>query len=154
MENADSASGPIETLSFAEFREVVYTRTMYFYWKDDDDIYAVLNLGSVNEHARSAEWGCISLRKRGGHATASVFALFRYGFRTLGLNKMYCVINADNEPILAMCEKFKDRLTREATLRQARFKNGKFVDQYIFSVLLNEEDKWADGEQQYRQGLP
>lgn len=139
--NASTATIPIEMLSLSEF-EPIYEASSYWFYRDKDDVYAMVNLSAVDMHARKAEFGVISLIRRSGYATEACYSLFKFAFQSIGLNKLYCVVNTDNEPCLKMIEK-EGTLTLDGTLRQNRFKGGKFIDQHVFSVLSSEKEKWS-----------
>ncbi len=139
LANAPTSTLPIENWSLAQFREI-YDVSMYYFWSDQDDVYALVNLSAIDPQSRSAEFGVLSLRKRTGNATDACLALFAFAFKSMGMNRLWCRVNADNEACLNLIRK-TGILTQEGALRQVRFRDGRFVDQLIFSVLAQEQ--WA-----------
>lgn len=129
-----SMTYPVETLSFADFKEAVFDASAYFYWCADDKVLAVLWLGNLSQQARSAEFGVIALEGAHGHGRDATKALLEHGFGSLGLHRMFCTVNADNVNCLKAIEKF-GFLRQDGRVRDARFRDGKFVDLLIFSIL-------------------
>jgi len=138
--NAGSCGIPIETLSFEVFSETVFEPSYYFFWRDKENIFALVNIGSIESQARKAELGVISFVRHQGHAAAGCLAILRYGFETLGLHRMYATINADNLASINLCKKY--RMVYEGRTRQSRFKGGKFIDQVTYGVLEAERHIW------------
>ena len=149
LANADSMNFPIEVMSFADFEETVFNRSLYFYWRDTDRPYALVNLSNLDATARQAEFGVISLKKRDGHAADACFALWDHVFNKMGLNRMFCIVNVDNEPCLNLIK--KHHLRQEATLRESRFK-GQFIDQRVFAILQKETKVWKRGSDKAKKG--
>jgi RimJ/RimL family protein N-acetyltransferase len=145
IREATSMTVPFEILSYEDFEDCFETG-MFFFWRDDKDIYAVVDLSMIMAQPRSAMFGVVSIVKKEGYATEAIFALFRYGFRSMGLHRMWCTVNEDNEASLSLIEKFPT-MTYEGTLRKSRFKQGKWIDQKIYSVLESEVEKWDLPEQ-------
>jgi len=141
MKNARDSTIPIETMSMAEFSQI-YDHSLYYFWRDPNDVYVLVGLSQIDPQARQAEFGLISLVRQQGHAIAAFFALTRFAFRSMGMRRLWCRVNSDNTPCLAAITK-AGALTQEGTLRQARFKDGQFLDQYQFSILASEVDKWG-----------
>lgn len=137
---AGSCGIPIETISLETFLESIFEPSFYFFWRDKDNVYALANIGSMEGQSRKAEFGVISFVRRAGHAADACFAVLRYGFETLGLHRMYAVINADNEASLSLCK--KHRMVYEGRTRQSRFKAGRFIDQVTYGVLKTERHIW------------
>lgn len=71
-----------------------------------------------------------------GYAREALLQILHYGFEERGLNRVYAHINADNAASLRMHEKCG--YTREGILRQAVFKNGRFKDVVVMSILKEE----------------
>ena len=63
--------------------------------------------------------------------------LLRHGFRTLNLNRVYLRVHADNKRAIRTYEKVG--FVHEGKLRQAVYKNGKYKDVLLMSVL---HDEW------------
>jgi len=71
-----------------------------------------------------------------GLAREALLEILRYGFYERGLNRIEAHINADNTASLRMHEKCGYK--REGVLRQAIFKNGRFKDVVVMSILKEE----------------
>lgn len=136
MKEALNMSLPFETLSYDDFEEA-FDSGIFFFWRDEKDIYAVLDLSSIMAQPRSAQVGVVALKKGNGDGVNATLALFRYCFRSMGLHRLWCIINADNKPALAAVEKVPE-LRLEGKLVKSRFKEGSWVDQYVYAVLESE----------------
>ncbi|WP_374165348.1 GNAT family N-acetyltransferase [Arcticibacter sp. MXS-1] len=68
-----------------------------------------------------------------GYGTEAVKLLTQYGFETLQLIRMYAGVFAGNTPSMRVLERAGFR--QEAILRSAVIKNGKVLDQYLYSKL-------------------
>src|SRR2546428_4803673 len=99
--NAANLTLPIEGMSLATFQEI-FDSSMYFFWRTPVDTLALVNLSAIDPMARKAEFGVLSLVRRQGHATAAWQALCALAFRSMGLHRLYCIVNSDNEPCLAL----------------------------------------------------
>jgi len=139
--NQAHSTVPMETTSLSDFRTGVFETSSYFWYRDFTDIYAFVHLTGFDAFARKAEFGVVALRRREGFATAACYSLFRLAFRGMGLNRLVAIVNADNEACMNLIRK-EGALTHEGTLRRARFKDGTFIDQHVFSILAEETAKW------------
>jgi len=75
-----------------------------------------------------------------GIASAAVRAMTDFAFKNFLLNRIYANVfegNFASEKVL-----LKAGFVKEATLKKAVFKGGKFIDQYIYAIL--KEDFMAD----------
>lgn len=91
--------------------------------------------------ARSAEVGIMIGEKsiwNRGYGTEVMTLLLRHGFRTLNLNRVYLRVYAENKRAIRTYEKVG--FLHEGSLRQAVYKNGKYSDVLIMSVLREEWD--------------
>lgn len=71
-----------------------------------------------------------------GLGSEALKLILKYGFEERGLNRVYAHINADNAASLRLHEKCGYQ--REGVLRQAIFKNGRFKDVVVMSILKEE----------------
>lgn len=71
-----------------------------------------------------------------GYAKEALLQILHFGFDEKGLNRIEAHINADNDASLRMHEKCG--YVREGVLRQAIFKNGRFKDVIVMSILKEE----------------
>lgn len=77
-----------------------------------------------------------------GIATMALKAFTKFAFGKFELNRIFANVfegNAASEKVL-----LKAGYTKEATLRKAVFKEGKFLDQYIYAVLKEDFYKTDD----------
>jgi len=74
-----------------------------------------------------------------GYTTGAARALMDYGFRSLGLHRIHADTSTSNVPAC----KVMDRLgmKREGMLRSVVFEERKWVDRYVYGILV---DKWSD----------
>ncbi len=90
---------------------------------------------------RSAEIGIVigdkSIWNR-GYGTEAMRLLLRHGFGTLNLNRIYLRVYEPNKRAMRAYE--KAGFVLEGRLRQARYKNGQYQDEFIMSVLRSEWD--------------
>ena len=111
------------------------------YWIIEADGAAVglANLARIDPTARRCEWayylGEASTRGQ-GLGSRIEYIVLRHVFETLGLNKLWCEVLLDNEPVWKLHESFG--FTREALYRQHVFKAGRFQDVVGLGML------WSD----------
>lgn len=98
-----------------------------------------VNLTSIHAINRSAEYsimiGAAGDRGKGAGALATQHIL-RHGFADRGLNRIYLTVLSDNVAAIRMYEKVGFR--REGIKRQDVFKNGRFHDMVMMSILREE----------------
>ena len=81
-------------------------------------------------------WG-VGIDHRGqGFATEAARALMTYGFTSLGLHRIYATTSSANPGSRRVMERLGMR--REARLREAEFRNGKWLDTLIYGILVDE----------------
>lgn len=73
-----------------------------------------------------------------GYGTETVRLLLKHGFETLNLNRIYLRVYEPNKRAIRAYE--KAGFVLEGRLRQARYKNGQYQDEFIMSVLRSEWD--------------
>ncbi|HEX2903564.1 MAG TPA: GNAT family protein, partial [Jatrophihabitans sp.] len=103
----------------------------------DEPLGACL-LWGIDHFNRAAHIG-LSLRPvaRGrGLATETLRLLSGYGFDILGLQRLAIETLSDNEPMIRAAQ--RAGFTREGTLRQAGWVNGRWRDEAIFGLLADE----------------
>lgn len=71
-----------------------------------------------------------------GYGTETMQLLLKHGFETLNLNRIYLRVYSTNPGALRAYE--KAGFVKEGTLREAVYRNGKYADDYIMSVLRSE----------------
>jgi diamine N-acetyltransferase len=96
-------------------------------------------LFSIDWHARSAEIGLFIGDKScwdKGYGTEVMQLLLQLGFGSLNLNRIYLRVNAPNQRGIRCYE--KAGFVTEGCQRQAAYKDGKYLDVMMMSVLRSE----------------
>lgn len=99
------------------------------------------NLGFFNldNRNRSAELGIIIGDKdcwNQGYGTEAVGLLLKHGFNTLNLNRIYLLVLETNPRAIRAYE--KAGFSHEGRQRQAEFRDGKYLDLLVMSILKDE----------------
>ena len=71
-----------------------------------------------------------------GAGTFAVKEILNHAFNNLNLHRVELTVLKNNERAMKLYE--KSGFKREGTLRQVYYKNGSFVDAYIYSILKDE----------------
>lgn len=102
----------------------------------DDELSGVITLNNISLIKRSAYIGFIAVKKGSRCGLSAAREVIGHCFETLGLNRVYGHTWADNERM----DSFYKRLgaTLEGIEREHTFKNGRFVDMKIWSILRRE----------------
>jgi hypothetical protein len=79
-----------------------------------------------------------SIMRSKGYAEQSIAFLLDYGFKTLGLHRIYAMIYEYNEVSIKLFEKCDFKY--EGKHRKAHFYNGQFWDELIYGILSDEYD--------------
>lgn len=99
------------------------------------------NLMNFNDLARSSELG-IAIGEKSlwnqGFGTEAMKLLIWHGFTNMNLNRIMLRVYASN-PRAVRCYE-KAGMTKEATLREGHYRDGKFVDVLLYSILRSEWD--------------
>jgi len=94
---------------------------------------------NVDWRIRSAELGIMIGEKRywnRGYGTNAMNLLLKIGFETLNLNRIMLRVHDNNPRAIHVYEKVG--FVMEGTLRQAEYRNGKYLNMYVMSVLYSE----------------
>ncbi len=94
---------------------------------------------NLNHRNRSSEFGIMIGEKsfwNQGYGTEAVRLLCRHGFNTLNLNRIYLRVFETNPGAVRAYE--KAGFTHEGRQRQAEFREGKYVDVFVMSILKDE----------------
>lgn len=118
--------------------------------KDGETWKMVGNCGyhNLDWRVRSAELGIFIGDKsfwNQGHGTEVMRLLLRYGFITLNLNRIYLRVFETNPRAIRAYE--KAGFVHEGRMRQAEFRDGKYIDVLLMSVLRSE---WVDPDREVR----
>jgi RimJ/RimL family protein N-acetyltransferase len=103
-----------------------------------------VHIGSMGLHAidwknRSAELGIVIGEKaywNQGYGTDAIRTMLGLAFGEMNLHRVFLRVDADNARAIRCYEKAGFR--REGTSRQAVFREGVYVDQYVMSILRPE----------------
>lgn len=71
-----------------------------------------------------------------GYMSEAIKPIIQYGFGTMNLNRIEAFIGPENYPSLKLIEKLGFK--KEGQLRNHYFKNGKFEDSVVHSLLIDE----------------
>ena len=111
------------------------------YWiiEADGSPVGLANLARIDLGARRCEWayylGEPSTRGQ-GLGSRIEYIVLRHVFEALRLNKLWCEVLLDNEPVWKLHESFG--FTREALFRQHVFKDGRFQDVVGLGMLASD----------------
>jgi len=110
---------------------------------DSATLVGIVRLGVVNPDQKEADLGYGMRRDRWGRgvATAAATLLVDFGFRELGLHRVFAYHDPANHASRRVMEKLG--MTYEGTLRQNMFGRGTWRDSALRAVL---EDEWRDGD--------
>jgi RimJ/RimL family protein N-acetyltransferase len=108
--------------------------------KSDGKVIGLLSL--ICRKHRQAEIGwALGVDHRGhGFAAEAARALMTVGFASLGLHRIFATTSSANVPSWMVMERLGMR--REAELREAVFRDGKWLDMLIYALLA---DEWQSG---------
>lgn len=101
----------------------------------DDAIVGTIALSNMNPVSHSGEITNRVMAEKVGFLVglAALKAALSIGFDDFNLNRISCYVHEDNKATHAICKKVKAQL--EGINREAAFKNGQFVDVYIYALL-------------------
>ena len=96
----------------------------------------LLNIDKKNSKAEYyIAMGEVSLKGKGVSTQASKL-IIEYGFKKLGLNKIYLFTEIDNIPAQRLFEKVG--FIKEGCIRSDIVSHGQFVDRYVYSIIRDE----------------
>ena len=103
-----------------------------------DKFVGLIDFHGINEKNKLAQVGYWIDKEYEGKGIVSKACelLFKYGFETLGLNRIEIECNVENARSSAIPKRFG--FTKEGVLRQARELNGGFQDMELWSLLRSE----------------
>ncbi len=119
---------------YEEWLELSFPLSIHLQWGSDDRP-VFMTIASIDWINRSATFGIFC--KEPGNGYKAAMALFRYAFDTLGLNRMLCTVRADNDRCIGAISSYP-AIREEAAIRQALYRNGRFVDMKMFGILCEE----------------
>lgn len=111
-------------------------------WKKNKHHIGNVSLQNINWVNRSAEIAIIIGNKKywnKGIGSEAYSLILQYGFGTLNLNRISSGQTLTNAGMIKVCE--KNGMKKEGILREALYKEGKYLDAVIFSILKKEYEK-------------
>ncbi|HIE39784.1 MAG TPA: N-acetyltransferase [Anaerolineales bacterium] len=106
-----------------------------------------IGLHGINWKDRSAELGIVIGEKEywgQGYGTDAIRTLLRVAFEGMNLHRIYLRVDADNVRGIRCYEKCG--FHREGTLRDAVFREGRYYDQLLMSILRPESQALRGGD--------
>lgn len=141
--HATFPNSEVKTTAYVESIENSKTEIVFaIRWKENDIHIGNISFQKINWINRSGEIAIIIGNKNywnKGIGSEAYKLLIDYGFNTLNLNRISSGQTINNEGMIKVCE--KNGMKKEGLLREALFKNGKFSDVIIYSILLKEYKK-------------
>ena len=124
--------------------------------KGENLILGLVSLVAIDYMNQSAQFHILigdSQNHRKGIGTFAVNAMLHHAFYNMNLQRIELLVLEDNLPAQHLYN--KTGFVREGLKRQARFKNGKYSDLYLYAILRNEYiDKTNLGGGEEVEGLP
>lgn len=99
-------------------------------------------LHRIEWSSRSAEFGIFIGDKaywNSGYGSEATHLTLKHGFETLNLNRIYLHVYETNPRAIRVYEKIG--FQREGRLRQATYRNGRYIDSLLMSMLRSEWDE-------------
>ena len=104
--------------------------------KVDDRVMGLVSLVCKDHRQGQCGWS-LGIEYRGqGYATEAARGLFSYGFMVLGLHRISADTTSANPASWRLMERLGMR--REAHLREAEFRDGEWIDYFIYGILADE----------------
>ncbi len=114
--------------------------------EDNSELIGIAYLTKIDLTNRSAMIGYMIGEKKywgRGFATDAVIQLLAYGFHERGLNRISCIILEENIGSRKIVQKIGFK--KEGLFRDAVFKNGRFQNQVVCSILKDEFNLYIEG---------
>lgn len=107
--------------------------------KENDLYIGNVNLSSINWINRSAEYSIMigdKTKHAKGYGDEATNLILQYAFCELNLKRIYLTVREDNERALKLYSKIG--FQKEGLLRKAVFKNNKYINMILMSILEEE----------------
>lgn len=120
-------------------------------FEENHALLGVVGLTYINWQTRKAEVSIyIGPEHQGkGHGEVALAMLLDYGFKNLGLHRIFGEIFEFNQPNIELFTKLGFKL--EGTMREAHFDDGRYWDTKIMAIL---EGEWKETSARLRVELP
>ncbi len=129
-----------KTLSYIASIEKSMTEIVFtIRWKENNDHVGNVSLQKINWINRSGEIAILIGKKKywnKGVGSEAYKLLIDYGFNTLNLNRISSGLMISNYGMIKICE--KNQMEKEVVMREFLYKNGKYIDAVIYSILLRD----------------
>lgn len=104
--------------------------------KADGKVIGLVGL-MCKDHKQALIGWALGIDYRGnGYATEAARALIAYGFSQLGLHRIYAKTSNINTPSWRVMERVG--MKKEAELREAEYRDGRWIDVLIYAILAGE----------------
>lgn len=106
---------------------------------EDKKLIGITILKDINLIHRESEFAIYigDKEERGkGYSRVATLLTLKFGFYSLGLNRIFLKVLEENTPAIKLYEKCN--FTKEGVLRETIYKNNKFKNELIMSVLKSE----------------
>ncbi len=105
--------------------------------REDGEFVGAIDIRPDMRHKKAEIGYWIGKRYWGqGYATEAARAIIRYGFESLGLNRIYATHFAENPASGRVMQ--KAGMQYEGLMRAATFKDGRFQDHVLYAILREE----------------
>jgi len=111
-------------------------------WRKNNDHIGNISVQNINWVNRSAEIAILIGNKNywnKGVGSEAYKLLIDYGFNILNLNRISSGLAITNDGMIKVCE--KNRMKKEGLLREVLYKDGRYIDATIYSILLKDYKK-------------
>ncbi len=135
-----------KTLSYLESVEGSKNEIVFaIRWIKNDIHIGNISVQNINWISRSAEIAIIIGNKKywnKGVGSEAYRLVIEYSFQTLNLNRLSSGQTVSNRGMINVCE--KSGMKKEGTQREALYKNGKYIDAVVYSILSKDFRKKAN----------
>lgn len=108
-------------------------------WKKNNEHIGNVSIQKIDPVNRSAEIAILIGNKKywnKGIGSEAYKLVIEYGFKTLNLNRLSSGQTLTNKGMINVCE--KNGMKKEGVLREVLYKNGKYSDAVVYSILAKE----------------
>lgn len=126
-----------EALKFLEkgdFAKSTGTGARFGLWRGPDLLgqFNIFDLDQIHRKAQVGYW-LAEKENRKGYASKALKTLIGFGFEDLHLHRLEATTATTNQPSIRLLERVGFK--REGLLREVFWTQGKFVDDYLYSIL-------------------
>jgi RimJ/RimL family protein N-acetyltransferase len=135
------AACSVNVTSYSSESDLMQANCVWRVFVVDGEAVGLCGLKSINVADRAAEpaIAIVPALRRSGYGIAMSRALVRFAFNDMNLNRLYTSVLPD-APSRELMEKLNFK--HEGTMRQSRYKNGRFTDILVYG-LLREDCPWV-----------